>query len=44
MPFGSMVFFMVKWAIASIPAVLILAAIGFIVWVAWIAVTLPSVK
>ena len=24
MPFGSMVFFMVKWAIASIPAILIL--------------------
>ncbi len=28
MPLGSMVVFMVKWAIASIPAVLILWAIG----------------
>jgi len=27
MPFGSMVVFMVKWAIAAIPAVLILAAL-----------------
>lgn len=30
MPFGSMVSFMVKWAIASIPAFLILLIIGFI--------------
>lgn len=29
MPFWSMVLFMVKWAIASIPALLILAAVGF---------------
>lgn len=29
MPFWSMVVFMVKWAIASIPAFLILAAVGF---------------
>lgn len=29
MPFGSMVAFMVKWAIASIPAFLILAALGW---------------
>jgi len=28
MPFGSMVVFMVKWAIAAIPALLILAVIG----------------
>jgi CHASE2 domain-containing sensor protein len=28
MPFGSMVVFMVKWAIAAIPAVLILAVIA----------------
>src|SRR5688500_19637382 len=28
MPFGSMVRFMVKWAIASIPAVVILFAVG----------------
>jgi len=30
MPFGSMVAFMVKWSIASIPALLILIVIGFI--------------
>jgi hypothetical protein len=30
MPFGSMVGFMVKWAIASIPAFLILGALGFV--------------
>ena len=31
MPFGSMVVFMVKWVIASIPALIILAALGFAV-------------
>jgi len=31
MPFMSMVTFMVKWAIASIPAFIILAVIGVIV-------------
>ena len=31
MPFGSMVQFMVKWAIASIPAFIILFLIGFMV-------------
>ena len=31
MPFGSMVLFMVKWAIAAIPAVLILGSAGFLV-------------
>src|SRR5689334_10051121 len=30
MPFGSMVSFMVKWAIASIPALIILLFIGFL--------------
>ncbi len=30
MPFGSMVVFMVKWAFAAIPAVLILLAVGFV--------------
>ena len=30
-PFGSMVVFMVKWAIASIPAFLILIVLGFLV-------------
>ncbi len=29
MPFGSMVVFMVKWAIASIPALLILTLLWF---------------
>ncbi len=32
MPFGSMVVFMVKWAIASIPAALILFVVGFVCW------------
>lgn len=31
MPFGSMVFFMVKWAIASIPAFLILILLGALI-------------
>jgi hypothetical protein len=31
MPFGSMVVFMIKWALASIPAFLILAVLAFIV-------------
>ena len=30
MPFGSMIVFMVKWAIASIPAILILMVLFFI--------------
>ncbi|EQM69996.1 hypothetical protein QYE80_27235 [Pseudomonas tohonis] len=30
MRFGSMVMFMIKWAVASIPALLILGAIGWI--------------
>jgi hypothetical protein len=29
MPFGSMVVFMVKWALAAIPAMIILGAIAF---------------
>jgi len=32
MPFGSMVIFMIKWAIASIPAVIILAIMGSVAW------------
>lgn len=32
MPFGSMVVFMIKWAIASIPATVILALIGLLFW------------
>ncbi len=35
MPFGSMVVFMVKWVIASIPALIILAAL----WMVFLAVT-----
>jgi hypothetical protein len=31
MPFGSMVVFMVKWSIAAIPAVIILAVLGVFV-------------
>jgi len=31
MSFGSMVIFMVKWSIASIPAMIILGIIGFII-------------
>jgi hypothetical protein len=33
MPFGSMVTFMVKWALASIPAFMLLAALGFALFV-----------
>jgi hypothetical protein len=32
MPFGSMVVFMVKWSLASIPAFLILFVIGYLFW------------
>jgi hypothetical protein len=32
MPFGSMVLFMVKWAIASIPAMIILFVLGALLW------------
>jgi len=32
MPFGSMVLFMVKWAIASIPALIILVALSAFLW------------
>jgi hypothetical protein len=32
MPFGSMIAFMVKWAIASIPAVIILMVLGALFW------------
>ena len=31
MPFGSMVSFMIKWALASIPAIMILFIIGIII-------------
>lgn len=32
MPFGSMVGFMIKWAVAAIPAIIILAILGFAVF------------
>lgn len=32
MPFGSMVIFMVKWAIATIPAIIILSVVGSIIF------------
>ena len=32
MPFSSMVIFMVKWAIAAIPALIILTVIGALFW------------
>ena len=37
MPFGDMVMFMVKWAIASIPAFIILAIIGAIFFAIFVA-------
>jgi hypothetical protein len=37
MPFGSMVMLMVNWAIASIPALLILGAIAAVFWLAFFA-------
>lgn len=39
MPFGSMVLFMVKWAIASIPALVILVVVGAVIWGAIAAVS-----
>jgi len=32
MPLGSMITFMVKWAIASIPAMIILFVLGAVFW------------
>ena len=32
MPFGSMVLFMVKWAVASIPALIIIVLLGTVFW------------
>jgi len=37
MPFGSMVILMVKWALASIPALLIVGAIAAMFWTAFFA-------
>jgi hypothetical protein len=38
MPFGSMLMFMVKWAIASIPAMVILVVLGAFLWAVTLAV------
>jgi hypothetical protein len=35
MPFGSMIVFMVKWAVASIPAILILVVVGGCFGASW---------
>jgi hypothetical protein len=37
MPFGSMVRFMIKWAIAAIPAAIVLFLLGIIPWIVLIA-------
>ena len=42
MPFGSMVKFMVKWAIASIPAMVILLVLGALFWT--VLATLPKIS
>lgn len=39
MPFGSMVVFMVKWALAAIPAILILSFVGGVVAAAFYGIT-----
>lgn len=38
MPFGSMVIFMIKWALASIPAAIILLAIYAIAYAIFLAI------
>ena len=38
MPFGSMVSFMIKWALASIPAIMILFAIGTLISIIMISI------
>lgn len=38
MPFGSMVSFMLKWALASIPAMIILAGVGLLISAIFVAV------
>ena len=40
MPFGSMVTLMVKWAIASLPAMIMLAIIGCLAW--WLTLAVLS--
>jgi len=41
MSFGSMVVFMVKWAIASIPAAMILFLLGTLMWFALFDLMIP---
>jgi hypothetical protein len=43
MPFGSMVVFMVKWAVAAIPAFVILVLVGGMVWSLLVSVLLSGV-
>ena len=38
MPFGSMVSFMIKWVLASIPAFIILSIVGFILSIILISI------
>lgn len=38
MPFGSMVWFMVRWAVASIPALIIIVLLGTVFWAVAIGV------
>ena len=38
MPFGSMVSFMIKWALASIPAIMILSIIGILISIIMISI------
>jgi hypothetical protein len=44
MPFGAMVTLMVKWAIASLPAMMILASISCLVWWLTLAVLLGTLS
>lgn len=37
MPFGSMVGFMIKWAFATIPALIVIGGLGFIIFLAFTA-------
>ena len=43
-PFGSMVILMVKWAIASLPAMIILAIIGCLTWWFTLAVLIGTLS
>jgi len=44
MPFGAMVTLMVKWAIASLPAMMMLATIGCLVWWLTLAVLIGTLS